>query len=63
MKMNEEECLKQLIERKKFFDQEGVGYDTEDIHIDADEILRQFLLELGYHAVVKAYDSIPKWYS
>lgn len=39
------------------------NYDTEGNHIDADSILCDILLLLGYDDIVSAYDKIPKWYA
>ena len=39
--------------------------DVEDIengHVDADKILCDILLELGYKELVKCYRHVPKWY-
>ena len=37
-------------------------YDTEAAHIDADEVLCEFLDALGYGNVVLEYNAIHKWY-
>lgn len=37
--------------------------DTELAHIEADDILCDFLRKLGYLNIVTAYLSIKKWYS
>lgn len=37
--------------------------DTEGAHIDADDILCELLLELGYNDVVEAYNLVDKWYA
>ena len=39
--------------------------DVEDIengHVDADKILCDILLELGYKKLVECYKDVPKWY-
>ena len=37
--------------------------DAEGAHIEADWLLTDFLEDLGYSSVVRAYDRIhPKWY-
>ena len=38
-------------------------YDREDAHMDADDILCNMLIELGYIDIVEEYKSIPKWYA
>lgn len=37
--------------------------DTEDGHINADDILCCFLLTLGYDRLVEEYRKIDKWYA
>lgn len=37
--------------------------DRETWHVIADDILCELLKELGYDAVVDAWDDIPKWYA
>lgn len=37
--------------------------DTEDAHSNADDILCEILVELGYGALVEVYKKVPKWYS
>ena len=37
--------------------------DTEMAHARADEILCEFLNDLGYSDVVKAYETIDKWFA
>lgn len=36
---------------------------SEDSHIDADDILCEFLITLGYKKLVSYYKEVPKWYS
>lgn len=37
--------------------------DIEAVHIEADEILCEFLSELGYMEIVEAYEELYKWYA
>ena len=37
--------------------------DTEVAHVDADDVLCQLLMSLGYEDVVTAYHNIGKWYA
>lgn len=37
--------------------------DTEENHMQADQILCQLLIELGYKDIVEVYNLIEKWYT
>lgn len=37
--------------------------DIEASHVDADDILCELLIELGYNDVVSAYNKVPKWFA
>lgn len=37
--------------------------DTEVAHSEADDILCEILTEMGYNDIVKAYETINKWYA
>lgn len=37
--------------------------DTESAHVNADEILLELLLQLGFEDVVDLYNQIDKWYA
>lgn len=39
------------------------SWDTEVAHGDADDLLCDLLIKLGYKAVVEEYEKIPKWYA
>ena len=39
------------------------GKDTEAVHVEADDILCQFVEELGYVALADAWRAVPKWYA
>ncbi|WP_313266530.1 hypothetical protein [Sphingobacterium sp.] len=52
----EKETIKQSLIDLQYND------DTEIAHIQADNILCQFLKELGYEDIVEEYDKIDKWY-
>jgi hypothetical protein len=66
-----ENKLKELIERmktvqnntEKGIDYEGMPYDEEDGHIDADDILCEYLKVLGHEEIVNEYNKIHKWYA
>lgn len=36
---------------------------TEEAHIEADNILVEFLRENGYTELADTYENIPKWYA
>lgn len=37
--------------------------DPEIAHGEADDLLVEFLKELGFEKLVKEYENIPKWYA
>ena len=37
--------------------------DTEDAHVNADELLCEFLKKLGYEKLVDEYEKVDKWYA
>ena len=37
--------------------------DTESAHSEADDILCDFLIHLGYDEVIEEYKKIDKWYA
>ena len=39
------------------------GKDTEAAHIDADYILSELLIDLGFEELIAAYRAIEKWYA
>lgn len=43
--------------------QEQQSGDTENAHCEADNILCELLVELGFKDVVAEYDKIQKWYA
>lgn len=36
--------------------------DTEVAHIEADSVLYDILIALGYKDIAEAWDEVPKWY-
>lgn len=54
--MTKEEALAELAEIRK-------DTDTEVAHFNADSVLCQLLISLGYEDVVTAYHDIGKWYA
>ena len=51
---------KDVLERLKRLEDE---MDTEEAHVQADELLCAFLRDLGYASIVDAYEDIYKWYA
>lgn len=39
------------------------SYYEEEAHIEADELMEELLIELGYGAGIEIFRSMPKWYS
>jgi hypothetical protein len=39
------------------------GDDKEILHVEADDILCELLVELGYIELVNAFCKVPKWYA
>jgi len=37
--------------------------DQEDAHINADEVLKDILHDMGYWDIVEVYNTIAKWYA
>ena len=37
--------------------------DIEDCHSDADDILCELLISLGYKEVVEEYEKVEKWFA
>lgn len=56
---------KEKLESKavKLLKKEQKNKDTEASHSNADEILTNLLMDLGYQKVVKEYNKISKWYA
>jgi hypothetical protein len=54
--MTREEAITQLKEHQ----QNG---DIESAHEQADNVLRELLITLGYQDVVDEFDQIEKWYA
>ncbi len=54
--MSREEAISQLMKAEKH-------WDTEEAHGLADEVLCNFLTDLGYGDVVDAWQRVPKWYA
>lgn len=54
--MTREQALAALIECR----QSG---DTEAAHGDADRVLCDLLISLGYQDIVTAWKAVPKWYA
>lgn len=51
---------KEIIEKLKELQGQG---DIETIHSEADNLLCQLLIKLGYSDVVKEWELIEKWYA
>lgn len=54
--MTKEDALAKLMECQK-------NNDTERAHEDADDVLCEFLNDLGYGDVVAEYQKVHKWFS
>lgn len=54
--MTKDEALLKLHEAKN-------NPDTELAHCDADDVLCELLVELGYGDVVDAFHQVKKWYA
>jgi hypothetical protein len=39
------------------------NYESEQGHIEADSILCELLIELGYKDIVETFEKLDKWYS
>jgi len=50
--------LQEVIDRQKYTDS-----DVESDHSRADEVLCEFLLDLGYEDIVAAFKRVDKWYA
>ena len=37
--------------------------NPEDMHSDADDLMCEVLIDLGYAAGIRVYDGMEKWYS
>jgi hypothetical protein len=55
----DQKLCKRFVEKMK---QADLG-DTEIAHGDADDLLCDLLIELGYYDVVNEYNKIDKWYA
>jgi len=61
--MKKEKLLEKLAKIKERMDsdaEEDTYYYEEDAHIDADELLLEFIND---EEILEAFESIPKWYS
>lgn len=56
MELNLEDIKKRLLEL-------GEYDDTEEAHIEADNIIIQMITDLGYEDIAELYDKIYKWYA
>ena len=54
-----DELIKEALAKLSEIDED----DVEMAHIDADDILCDLLVKLGYSVVVEAYTRIPKWFA
>jgi hypothetical protein len=55
MTMKEKEVIEYLKQQQE-------NSDTEDSHINADNILCEFLIELGFERIVEEFEKVNKWY-
>jgi len=56
----DQKYIDKLIENLK---KQQKNSDTEEAHGIADDMLCDFINDLGYHEVVKAWEEISKWYA
>lgn len=54
--MNEQDAINILKECQE-------SGDTESAHAEADNLLCQFLIDLGYVDLVEEYNKVDKWYA
>ena len=54
--MTQEEAIEQM----KIF---AKDIDTETAHRNADKLLCEILIQLGWEKLVKEYDEVGKWYA
>lgn len=54
--MEKEEFIKEMVAPQ------GEG-DTEGNHMLADNLLCQFLIQLGHHDLVEEYQKVSKWFA
>ena len=61
--MTNKECIspEEFAEKMKtiFHD----GYDVENAHADADDLMCEMLIQFGYGEGVDIFDKVEKWYS
>lgn len=51
---------------KKYMEQlkaEQQNADIEEAHANADEVLCELLIDLGYKPIIEEYNEVPKWYA
>jgi hypothetical protein len=58
--MNNDDLLKKY--KEKILESIAIN-DMEDSHIEADWVLCDLLIELGFEEIVKIYKSKDKWYA
>lgn len=56
------ELKNEAVDKLKFIIDETSGMLEED-HIEADKILCDLLVALGYQEVVNEFENVPKWYA
>ena len=65
--MNEKEMTyTNAIERMNALLIESEGddfFDQESVHVEADKVLTDFLIDLNCNRLVEIYHEIPKWYA
>jgi len=57
--MTRQERIKKYVEKFNWLS----GYDKEEDHVKADDILCVLLRELGYDKVVDEFNKLEKWYA
>ena len=64
--LDERDELRKEIDIEKYMKrmkEAGNNGDIEVAHIDADGILCELLIELGYGKIIELYNEIDKWYA
>jgi hypothetical protein len=54
--MTREQAIEKLVECQQ-------NRDTENAHLDADKVLCEMLISLGFKDVVNAWEPVHKWYA
>lgn len=53
----------EILEEMKWIAKESKDGDVEMLHLQADDLLINFLKSLGYKDLARAYNRVDKWYA